>query len=170
MRYLIVHATGEDCHYASTADYEQALTIYSEWLTAYAEAAHDTYALNHLDWLHRVGVASRAWGVEYRSHRYGDASGPEQVFVLSALTWPRVWSLSSDTAPAQWERVVKRVTHRDGHFELRTDGRTWRTFWLGEPGGDALAVARTHHIAAAAVAEFAFFEELAATAGTGDPT
>lgn len=168
MRYLIVHATGEDYHYASTLDYGQALTTYDQWLAAYADAAEDRYALSHLDWLRRVGPASRAWVVEYRSHRYGNASWPEQVFVLGALTWPRIWRFPSDTAMARWERVVKQADHPAGHFELRTDGRTWRTFWFAERDGAAIAATRSRDVAAEAAAEFAFFDALSAHARTGE--
>lgn len=168
MRYLIVHATGENYHYVSTPDYGQALTTYGQWLAAYADAAKDRYALNHLDWLKRAGTASRSWVVEYRSHRYGNASRPEQVFILGALIWPRIWRLTPDAAVARWARVVKQADHPDGHFELRTDGRTWRTFWFARWGGGAIAATRSLDVAAEAAAEFAFFDAIAAHARTGE--
>lgn len=168
MRYLIVHATGEDFHYVSTTDYKQALKTYRDWLGAYADASGDEYARNHLDWLGRVGLASQGWMVEYQSDRYGNMCTPKQVFVLSALIWPRVWSVPPESTPQEWGRCVKHVDHPDGHFELRTDGRTWRTFWFAKQNAAAFAATRRRDVAAEAVVEFAFIEALAEHARTGD--
>lgn len=168
MRYLIVHATGEDFHYVSTPDYKQALKTYRDWLGAYADASNDEHARNHLDWLGRVGLASQGWVVEYRSDRFGNTSRPEQVFVLSALIWPRIWSVPPESTPQEWGRCVKHVDHPDGHFEVRTDGQTWRTFWFAKQNTAAFAATQRRDVAAEAVVEFAFIEALAEHARAGD--
>jgi hypothetical protein len=158
MTYLVVHAIGTEYNYVTTVSYQDALATYTNWLSAYATAARDRFARNQVDALRAAGDASRGRVVEYRSHSYGNASRPEQVFVLCRLNWPNDWKLPPKGVPRDWGQLIKDLGYRDGAFHLRTNGHNvWRIFWLDEHGPGFTTTDR-YLVAAEAAAVFACIE------------
>jgi hypothetical protein len=159
MIYLVVHATGTDYDYVSTATYTDAVTTYTDWLSDYATAARDRFARNQVDSLRAAGEASRGRVVEYRPHSYGNTATPEQVFVLRRLDWPGgdTWKIPSADLDRDWGKSIHHLDYNDGAFELRTDDSTWRIYWL-DKHAPKFTTTESFPIGAEAAAVFAFID------------
>jgi hypothetical protein len=158
MDYVIVRASGPDADFTITPDHETALRIYQSWLGAYLAETGDVLAAEHLDRLNHAADRLRGRTIEYRSPRYATSAQPERVFVLGVLAWPAIWRWPPVTLSRDWGRILRRLDHPDGAFELRTDGMVWRIFWLDARSDAAFSTTRAYPVAAEAATDFAFIE------------
>jgi hypothetical protein len=162
VRHAIVHANGEQYRYVIKDDYESAFLLYLHWVDLHALTSFDKAADVHLAQVRRYGANRPGRAIEYRSHDYTPTAGPlirpEQVFVLGPLAWPTHWRIPGAALSPEGGRPVHRVDHPNGAFELRTDDRTWRTFWTDKRSTTSFSTLGSYRIAGEAAAEFAFID------------
>jgi hypothetical protein len=171
---VTVRAVGPDADYIITADYDEALRTYRDWLTDYAARTGDPAAQEHLERL--AGAAAQLHGraIRYSSARSGrttQTGQTSQVFALSARARPRIWKLPPPTGiDRDWGRTVHRLTVPRGAHELRTDDSgQWRIFWLDTRSPCAFATSDAYDVAAEAAADLALLDTARPTARARAP-